>query len=149
MPQKIPGAADGDGRSEKEKTEFDRMLSCITDLYLTTLVLIILDNSSVSRFWPLMEAWCSMMTVTEAGVSSAVEASHRYTIECIGNADPEYDIPKLEKMLKNKTPKEILDKLAENDVLLTNAKDKETMLPIVLATNEHIKEMLERAAYSA
>eukprot|EP00966_Prymnesium_polylepis_P316785 7319609-Prymnesium_polylepis.1 len=36
------------------------------------------------------------------------------------------------------------DLLAKPDVLLTNAKDKLTMLPVVRNTNEHVQEMLAK-----
>ena len=58
MPQKKD--KDNDDRSQVELVEFSSMLSCIADLYLTTKVLILLDNSYVGRFWTMMEAWCAM-----------------------------------------------------------------------------------------
>jgi hypothetical protein len=32
--------------------------------------------------------------------------------------------------------------LAKPDVLVTNAKDKKRMLPVVVETNEHVKELM-------
>ena len=54
MPQK--NSKDEDDRTPVEKAEFVSMLSCIADLYLTTRVLIILDNTYIGRFWTMTEA---------------------------------------------------------------------------------------------
>ena len=94
-------------RSRFEQKEFELMLNAITDLYLTSHVLIIMDNTYVTRFWTLMEAWCAMMTTSESGVRAASEAEKRYTIACIHEADPEFDVPKLVRKLSKKTPGEV------------------------------------------
>ena len=60
------------------------------DLYLTSNVLIILDNTYMTRFWTLMEAWYSMKNVSADGVKPASEAEKRYTIACIHNAEPKF-----------------------------------------------------------
>jgi hypothetical protein len=56
MPQKDGSATDEDGRTPSERREFKNMLASINDLYLTCCVLVLLDNSYMSRFWTLMEA---------------------------------------------------------------------------------------------
>ena len=130
--------------------EFAFMLSCIADLYLTTKVLILLDNSYVGRFWTMMEAWCAMQKVTAQGVRACEsEVEKRYAITCIWNADEEFDIPKLVKKLSTKTPQEMYEILSSPDVVLTNAKDKELMLPVISDTDKHVKELFERAASMA
>jgi len=140
MPQRESESIDG--RSAKEKREFELMLRSIADLYLTSKVLIILDNTYMTRFWTLMEAWCSMMTVTSQGVRSASEAEQRYSIVCIHNADNEFGVPKLIKMLLTKTPNKVANMLASPDVQVTNAKDKETLLPVVRRIDDHVREVL-------
>jgi len=144
MPQKKD--KDSDDRTEAERVEFSSMLSCIADLYLTTNVLILLDNSYVGRFWTMMEAWCSMQVTIPQGVRACgSNAEKRYTIKCIWNADDEFDTPKLVKMLATKTPEEMYVILSSPDVVLTNAKDKDLMLPVVSKTNAHVKQLFERA----
>ena len=118
------------------------MLSAIADLYLTAQVFILLDNAYLSRFWTLMEAWCSMMALTKDGVRKAEDAERRYTIQCLHNADPEFDAPKLIKMLSTKSPEEVHDILAKPDINLSNQKDKQIMLPKVKETNERVKHLL-------
>jgi len=141
---------DTDDRSPAEMAEFAYMLSCIADLYLTTKVLILLDNSYVGRFWTMMEAWCAMQMVTSQGVRACEsEAEKRYTITCIWNADEEFDVPKLIKKLSTKTPQEMYEILSSPDVVLTNSKDKELMLPVVSSTDKHVMELFERSATMA
>jgi len=137
MPQKIDGI---DSRTPKEKAEFQLMLTCITDLYLTASVLILLDGSYASRFWTLTEAWCSMQTATSDGLRPSTEAERRYTISCIHNATIETTAKGLEDLVSKSTPTEMYDILKEPDVNVTNAKDKDTMLPVIQKTNEHVIE---------
>ena len=67
-----------DGRSPVDRREFELMLNSIADLYLTSRVLIILDNTYMTRFWTLMEAWCAMMTTSDSGVRAASEVETRH-----------------------------------------------------------------------
>ena len=64
-------------RSASDEAEFQCMLAAIADLYLTSNVLILLDNTYMTRFWTLMEAWCAMMTATSGGVRASTEAERR------------------------------------------------------------------------
>ena len=117
------------------------VLQSLSDLYLTAKVLILLDNSYSSRFWTLFEAWSSMMTATADGVRTAEASERRFTIRCIHNADNEFDQPKLVKLLSTKTPQEMYAILAKPDVVVTNDRDKDMMLPVVSSTNEHVKNI--------
>jgi len=143
MPQKI-GVTDN--RTPKEKAEFSLMLSSIADLYLTARVLILLDGSYASRFWTLTEAWCSMQMVTPEGLRPASEAECRYTIVCIHNAAPETTGKGLVDLCSTKTPEGMHTILKKPDVNVTNAKDKEAMLPKILKVNEHVVETFQRLA---
>ena len=131
-------------RSATEHAEFRLMLSSIADLYLTSRVLILMDNTYMTRFWTTMEAWCSMMKATANGVRTARDDEARYTIECIHNADAEFMVPYLKKKLGGLTPEQVVSFLASTDVAVTNMKDKETLLPIVRRTNEHVRDVLSR-----
>ena len=134
----------GDDRTVMEKAEFKLMLAAITDMYLTAHVLILLDGSSASRFWPLMEAWCSMQTVTSDGLRRATEAQRRYTIKCIHRATDKHDGEGLVDKVSTKTPHEMFDHLKNPDVNVTNAKDKEIMLPKILEIDRHIIETFRK-----
>jgi hypothetical protein len=138
MPQR--STTDVEDRTQADLKEFSLMLSSIADLYLTAKVLILLDTMYRTRFWCTMEGWCSMQTVTSSGVRPAREGEWRHTVSCIHNAD-ENDKRALLTM-SSKTPDEITAFLASPDVAVTNLKDKETMLPIVGKTDEHVREMM-------
>ena len=142
MPQWWAPEGIEDGRSKADQAEFELMLPKITDLYLTARVHILLDTMYGTRFWTLMEAWCAMMTATADGVRAAKGSEKRYAIECLHNADPKFDTPKLIGFVSDKTPAQMRDILAKPDVAVTNAKDKATMLPIVAQTDMHVKRMM-------
>merc|ERR1711924_567272 len=72
------------------------------------------------------------------------DEEQRYAIRCIHSAEPQYDEPKLVQQVSHKTPSEMHDLLAKPDKILTNAKDKERMLPIVGRTDQHIRELFAR-----
>ena len=150
MPQKVGGI---DTRTLKEKAEFQLMLSAIADLYLTAQVLILLDGSYASRFWTLTEAWCSMQTATQDGLhnsiskteeadftGSDVQVGSRCTIKCIHNAAKETTSTGLVDLVATKTPENMYKILEKPDVNVTNAKDKEAMLPVIQKTNERVIE---------
>jgi len=134
----------GDDRTPEEKAEFQLMLAAIADLYLTAHVLILLDGSYASRFWTLMEAWCSMQMVTSDGLRPATEAECRYTIECIHNADDKHDGEGLVDKVSTKTPEEMYRILKKPDVNVTNKNDKVAMLPVIQKTNEHVIETFQK-----
>jgi len=136
----IPQKLEGIGRTAAEQTEFDLMLSAVADLYLTAKVLILLDTMYRTRFWTTMEGWCSMQTATRTGVRPALEGEGRHTVCCIHNA---VDNDKRALLaMSTKTADEITKFLGSPDVAVTNQKDKETMLPIVGKTDEHVREMM-------
>ena len=137
MPQKT--GFPFDTRTREEKAEFELMLSAITDLYLTSRVLILLDGSYASRFWTLTEAWCSMQTATSDGLRPATEAERRYTIKSIHTADETHDKEGLVQKVSQKTPDEIFLHLSKPDVNVTNANDKKAILDVIKKTNEHVK----------
>ena len=134
----------GDDRTVMEKAEFQLMLAAIADLYLTAHVLILLDGSYASRFWTLTEAWCSMQTVTSDGLLPATKAERRYTITCIHNATTETTAKGLVDLVSTKKPTEMYDILKLPDVNVTNAKDKEAMLPKILEIDRHVIETFKK-----
>jgi len=132
------------------------MLECIPNLYLTAQVLILLDGSYASRFWTLTEAWCSMQTATKKGLENSVSSTEdadfkgldvqvgsRCTIKCIHNAAKDTTSKGLVDLVATKTPVEIYGILEKPDVGVTNAKDKETMLPKILKIDEDVIEGFE------
>jgi hypothetical protein len=131
-------------RSPEEMAEFKRMLSRIDDLNLTAHVLILLDGSYASRFWTLIEAWESMQTATPEGLRPATKAERRYTIKCIHNATDKHDGEGLVDKVLKKTPEEMFDLLKQPDVIVTNARDKEMMLPKIRESNRHVVDTFQK-----
>jgi hypothetical protein len=69
-----------------------------------------------------------------------LEAKRRYTISCIHNATIETTAKGLVDLVSTKKPTEMYEILEKPDVNVTNAKDKEAMLPKILETNERVIE---------
>lgn len=128
-------------RTLEEKAEFNLMLKAITDFYLTSYVLILLDGSYDSRFWTLTESWCAMQQVSTDGLRAAKASERRFTIKCIHNATAG-NAQSLTELLSRRTPQEMRRILAKPDVQVTNAKDKMQMLPVIESTNEHVKAIM-------
>jgi len=147
MPQR---RTDGvDDRTPAQMAEFHRMLQGIADLYLTMRVLIIVDMTYLGRFWTTLEAYCAVQKATSAGLRPCSgDEGKRYHIECIHNAPPAMKFILLD-MVANKSLEQMVEILAMPDITVTNAKDKEKMLPVLLATAEHVKEMYKANAAAA
>ena len=124
------------------------MLPMINLIYLGTSVLILLDQSYVSRFWTQFEAWLSMQTFAlddesdAGGLRSANEAERRCTIELVHGANEELG-QSLLSTWANKTPEEAHEHLSKPDVLVTNESDKEKQLPKILALNQTVRACLK------
>jgi len=129
MPQR---RTDGvDDRTAAQMAEFHRMLQGIADLYLTMRVLIIVDMTYLGRFWTTLEAYCAVQKATSAGLRPCSgDEGKRYHIECIHNAPPAMKFILLD-MVANKSLEQMVEILARPDITVTNAKDKEKMLPVL------------------
>jgi hypothetical protein len=69
---------------------------------------------------------------------SDVQVLSRCTIKCIHNLAKETTGKGLVDLVATKTLEEMHDILEKPDVFVTNAKDKETMLPRILEYNEYV-----------
>ena len=85
-----------------------------------------------------------MMTPTATGVRAAAEGEGRYTITCLHNAN-DFDRKALVELVSSKTPEQMHEVLAKPDILVTNAKDKQAMLPVVKKTNTHVRDIFASA----
>ena len=85
-----------------------------------------------------------MQTVTSDGLRPAKEGERRYTIKCIHNATDKHDGEGLIDKVSKKTPEAVYRILEKPDVNVTNAKDKETMLPIIQKTNNKVIETFKK-----
>ena len=127
-------------RTTADQEKFDRMLVAIADLYLTTPVLILLSTDYMGRFWCTLEAWCAMQTATPDGLRPATRGKERYEIRCFLSAPPVMAHSLIDQVSRL-SANDMHTMLANPDILLTNAKDKQTMLPKVFETDAHIKEI--------
>jgi len=131
-----------DDRSSQDLADFERMLKAIADLYLSMRVLILLDLSYFGRFWTLLEAWCAMKSVTATGLKTAMERERRFAIACIHNAPSSLEAT-LVDLLASKSLIEARSMLAQPDIVVTNAKDKEQMLRILESIEAHVKQVFK------
>ena len=128
-------------RTSAETSSFLLMLKHVNMLYLGTTVLILLDISSISRFWTQFEAWCSMQRLAPNGLASAVgTVEERHSIRCVHSAESGIDDIRLVRMWAQKTPTEAYTTLSKPDVSVTNQSDKETQLPKILELDKQVKD---------
>ena len=123
------------------------MLKAVGDLYLSMNVLILLDLTYFGRFWTSFEAWCAMQKTTPEGLTPVADGNVRYEIMCIHNAknDPETFRKMLVGQMASLSVQQAYDLLKKPDIVVTNAKDKDVMLPILLLTDKHVREVFSTA----
>ena len=132
-----------DDRTDEQKEVFGRMLKNVNTLYLGCHVLILVDSSSMSRFWPIIESWFGMQTLTPNGLVPS-QTSERYTVVAILTAkDAGMNQANLEQMVKYKKPEEIFTMCKNPDIGLTNKKDKGPMLEKIQNINKSVVAIYE------
>ena len=125
-------------RTAAEKVMFDWMLANVNLLYVGLNVLILLDLSTLSRFWTQFEAWLSMQMATVRGLEPAPEAARRCEIIPIHNANDAIK-QQLIEMWSMRTPEEARAVLARPDVQVTTQMDKTIQLRKLTQLNEYVK----------
>ena len=133
----------GHERTDSEQLAFGLMLRNINLLYLGCSVLLLADRSYLSRFWTQFEAWLSMQSATASGLVSAPAEQKRYTIACVHGA-PEALQASLVEEWSDCTAAKAHAKLSSKDVQVTNASDKATQLPKLLALDGKVSEAAGR-----
>ena len=79
-------------RNRAQSRLFKRTLSCVNILYVGCSVLILIDRSTMSRFWTQFECWLSCLVATADGFSSAPLQEKQdgapwwVHLECMGSA---------------------------------------------------------------
>ena len=125
----------------QEKAEMKLMLEAMTFLYASAQVLILLDTQYIGRFWTLTEAWCSMQTAEPRGLRPAADAEKRFSVACIHSADSHLQ-ESLEEN-REKSNLKMAEMLAQPDIHVTNAHDKEVILPIMRGMNDTIAQIMK------
>lgn len=142
-------------RSKEEDIDFKAMLQNMNLLYLSCSVLILQDNSYMSRFWTLLEAWIAMRRPSQEGLVAFDDATNgracsdrRFDIRLLHNAKPrDYgtdnsaDGALLDRELIRQsrcTANELMDKLRLTDIQVTNQKDKDSQIPKVAVLDHDV-----------
>ena len=82
-----------------------------------------------------------MQTCTEQGLSAAMAGERRWSLQCLHLAKVKYQGAQLEEMWKNASAIQAHQVLSSPDVVVTNQKDKERLLPKVLEMDSHVSKM--------
>ena len=78
---------------------------CCCCRYLSMRVLVLMDLSTLSRFWTQLEAWMAMQEMTPDGLRPARSWNRRWSVMCLHNAPPSH-AQTLVEMWRDKTPDE-------------------------------------------
>jgi hypothetical protein len=129
LPQSLPDKP----RTEEEEVVFKVGLANIFMLFISSTVLILFDLQYVGRFWTSYEIWLSLRTVTADGLMNTPADKRRAHLRCMGAANEAEDIH-MESMFttwSEKTPEEAASVLGEDDIIVTNMKDKEQQMEVL------------------
>jgi hypothetical protein len=132
----------GGGRSDDEDKEFRQILENILPfVFLGCRVFVLFERVYNQRFWPNVESWIATKMATEDGLvpaskdrlrvhvhgvhsaSGKDKASHEYVLDTWHAADAQ----------------KAIEKLSEDDILVTNAKDKQINLRVVASLDDLIR----------
>jgi hypothetical protein len=118
----------GGERTPPEQAEFKTIMPNINFLYLACSVLILmLDQTYMERFWPQFEAWLAFMQGSQSGLASTPEGQLRCTIRCLLGT-PVWYANSLKDRWLNRNAAWAHRTLSEKWVSVTNASDKEVQL---------------------
>ena len=121
-----------------ERLEFDNMLFSMNLIYLGCSVLVLMDRSTLCRFWTQFEAWLSMQSVGESGLEPASETRARYTI-CMQHGAPSTLVSALQEEWAKCSVPTACTKLQSPDVAATNLKDKEILIPRIVEFADEVR----------
>ena len=137
----MPQTVRGHPRTLAEQASFDWMLRHSNLLYLGCSVIVLIDLSYQSRFWPQFELWLSLRGVSDGTLGPSTERTQRAHALPIHSATTELTTSLIE-FWRLKSPVEAHRVLRAKDVRVTNNKDKETMLPKIEAITEEARRAL-------
>jgi len=129
----LPQRVNDTPRTEDEDVTFKLGLMNINMLYMSSTVLVFFDLQYVGRFWTSYEVWLSLRTLTNDGLMSTPTDQRRTYILCTGAAS-EAEATNTEAMIKmwsEKSPREAIEALGEDDIVVTNQSDKDQQLKIL------------------
>jgi len=124
----LPQRVNDTPRTEDEDVTFKLGLMNINMLYMSSTVLVFFDLQYVGRL-----SWLSLRTLTKDGLMSTPTDQRRTYILCTGAAS-EAEATNTEAMIKmwsEKSPREAIEALGEDDIVVTNQSDKDQQLKIL------------------
>lgn len=121
------------GRSPSEDKTFRQTLEHIYILFLGLKVLILLDKQYDGRFWTSYEAYLAMQRIGKEGLEPSTDMS-RVTIRCYGAAAKAAEENKqaLKTTWGTCTPDEAYAVLKQDDIKVTNMRDKDQQLVVLM-----------------
>merc|ERR1712194_315737 len=132
----------GGGRPESEDQEVRLILQNILPfIFLGCTVIVLYERIYNQRFWPNVECWISTKTPTEDGLVPSSEDMLRvrvHGIDSVKGKDKMNTAVVLESWHKADA-QEAIHVLSQNDILVTNAKDKEINLKVVDSLDDEIR----------
>ena len=130
-------------KTEEEKAFFDNCLQNVNLLYLHGNVLVFLDKEYNTRFWTQYEFFLCSHKATPQGLvpKTKAEFEMRVTIVSIGAAafSKGKDAEALIATWSERTAAQAVEILGKADVKVTNKKDKEKLLPLLLKFEAALK----------
>ncbi|CAK0795826.1 unnamed protein product [Prorocentrum cordatum] len=133
----------GGGRTDEEEQEFRMILENILPfIFLGCKVIVLYERIYNQRFWPNVECWISTKTPTEDGLVPANEDCLRVQVYGIHSASGKDKASRAQvlKFWHSAGTQEAIATLSHDDILVTNAKDKEINLKVVALLDDNIKD---------
>jgi len=135
-------------RTPEEEEEFRQILSNILPYkYLGATVFVLYERIYGQRFWPCVETWVSTKTPTKNGLEPSPQSrmrTHFFGMLSMDGQDKEITTFMLSIWRKMPTQQAIVT-LSKDDILVTNAKDKELNLKILGELGQTIQMLFEDA----
>ena len=121
----------GGGRTDEEEEEFRLILENILPfIFLGCTVIVLYERIYNQRFWPNVECWISTKMPTEDGLVPASEDRLRMKVYGIESTSGRDELSQMYVMGTWHTvnAQQAIEALSKNDILVTNARDKEVNL---------------------
>ena len=134
------------GDKDKEEHDFfDYALSNVNLLYLSGKVLVFLDKEYVGRFWPSYEFFLCSHRASREGLVPKSKTEFERRVEILAIGASKYSNGMDEKAIietwRDQTATKAVEILSQDDMKVTNKKDKLKLLPKLLEFEQWVMEM--------
>jgi len=124
----------GGGRSDEEEVEFHLILENILPfIFLGCRVIVLYERVYAQRFWPNVECWMATKMATQDGLVPATSDRLRVHVHGLHSrrGKDQLNTADVLGMWHEASAQEAIAALSQDDILVTNAKDKEINLKVV------------------